>query len=79
MPFIPDFLKSAFTILTSVNECLQEDTGILTMNSIYGSNRASQDSDNVIILQDRELASDKQQNSDPLKYLQVTSVFAPFL
>ena len=36
----------------------QEEDGFLSMNSLYGSVRLSQDSDNVIILQDQELMNE---------------------
>lgn len=42
----------------------QEEDGFLSMNSLYGSVRLSQDSDNVLILQDQELMNEMRSH-DP--------------
>ena len=61
------FRYSSCAVLVSPS-CVQEEDGFLSMNSLYGSVRLSQDSDNVIILQDQELMNEMRSQHDSGSY-----------
>ena len=52
----------------------QEESGYLDINSVYGSVRSAQDSDNVMIIQDQELMAHEGSGApqNPIKFLQVS-------